>query len=61
MTTRYVLLLWHLDRSGIQQAFGPYDSEAEAERARDGLKTWPALNAATNADCWTIQPCTATA
>ncbi|MCW7941676.1 hypothetical protein AAW14_06435 [Streptomyces hygroscopicus] len=57
MASRYVLLLWHLDRSGVQQVFGPYDTEAEAERARDDLKTWPALNGGH----WSIEPCTSTA
>ncbi|MGW2692349.1 hypothetical protein ACWC3Y_10865 [Streptomyces sp. NPDC001296] len=57
MTTRYVLLLEYFDHSGIQQVFGPYDSEPEAEAARDTLKTWPALNGG----FWSIQPCTPTA
>jgi hypothetical protein len=31
---RYVLVISESDRSGIIQAFGPYGSEEEAERAK---------------------------
>lgn len=37
MIRRYVLVLLYSDRSGIIQAFGPYDSEEEALRAKTAI------------------------
>jgi hypothetical protein len=54
MVTRYVLVLMHWDRSGVKQCFGPYDTEAQAETARDQLKAMPAIE---NGE-WDIKRCT---
>lgn len=37
----HVLLLSHGDYSGIAGIWGPYLSEADAQRALDELGTWP--------------------
>lgn len=53
MTTQYIALLSYWDRSGIIQAFGPYDTEAAAEAARDQLQQLPAIQGGR----WEIIPC----
>jgi hypothetical protein len=42
----FVLLLWELDRSGLQQAFGPYASQDLADEALVELGNWPSLHGA---------------
>lgn len=53
MTTRYIALLSYCDRSGVIQAFGPYDTEGAAEAARDELQALPAIQGG----IWEILPC----
>lgn len=38
MIGRYALVVSHCDRSGIIQAFGPYDSPEQAEASKDALQ-----------------------
>lgn len=55
MITRYALVLSYVDRSGVVQAIGPYDTEAEAAAARADLEAMPVLGIA---GClWEIVPC----
>lgn len=49
----FVLLLWELDHSGLQQAFGPYASQDDADVALVELGNWPSLHGA-----WEIAPLT---
>lgn len=49
----FVLLLWELDRSGLQQVFGPYASQDDADVALVELGNWPSLHGA-----WEIAPLT---
>jgi hypothetical protein len=49
----FVLLLWELDRSSLQQAFGPYASQDDADVALVELGNWPSLHGA-----WEILPLT---
>jgi hypothetical protein len=49
----FALLLWELDRSGLQQAFGPYASQDLADEALVELGNWPSLHGA-----WEIMPLT---
>lgn len=49
----FVLLLWEHDRSGLQQAFGPYPTQDDADAALVDLGNWPSLVGA-----WEITPLT---
>lgn len=55
MINRYMVVLSHGDRSGIIQAFGPYDSEEEAEHARGVI---PEVLPAVSAGLWETVLCT---
>lgn len=56
MATQYIALLSYYDGSGAIQAFGPYDTEAAAETARDQLQRLPAIQDGR----WEIIPCAQT-
>jgi hypothetical protein len=53
MITRFVVVLSESDRSGVRQAFGPYDTEEQAKATLKVLETWPALSSG----LWDIVPC----
>lgn len=56
MITRYAIVLSYVDRSGVVQVVGPYDTEAEALAARPALEAVPVLGMA---GClWEVVPCT---
>jgi hypothetical protein len=52
--TRFALVLYYLDRSGIKQVFGPYDTRAAAEHAQEQLEAMPAIDGG----LWDVVPCT---
>lgn len=52
MLTRFVVVLSESDRSGVRQAFGPYDTEQQAKAALKVLESWPALSSG----LWDIVP-----
>ncbi|MEV7814282.1 hypothetical protein AB0P05_26690 [Streptomyces flaveolus] len=57
MISRYALVVSHYDRSGIIQAFGPYDSPKQAEASRDAIQSgMPLLSIA--GGMWEVVPMT---
>lgn len=49
----HVVVLSHIDHSGVQQIFGPYGTEELAAQALDELSAWPTL-----IGHWKVKPLT---
>lgn len=60
MTDKFILSLWHYDKSGVIQTFGPYDTEEEAVQVRDRLSKWPSISGSGYLSSWTIEPVVST-